>query len=300
MNISFTREKSLHTAFASRSLAGRQRELARLQEQLSTGLRVNRASDDPTAFAEARQMERLGLRYEQHQRALDGARLWTNHTQDALDDLTGLFADASARGLQASSDALSPEGREAIAQSLEQLRDTVVDRLNARVGNDYLFAGTSTEGAPFEEAAGAITYQGNSEGRARQVGDDLRLDVSLPGNRVLDTGEGFTVTEALNEMIAAARSGDGAQLEAALERVETARGHLAGLGAEAGGTATRLDQAEGQLRQASLLVEGRRSTLEDADLAETYMRFQQVQTGVQAALKVTAATLQTSLLDYLR
>ncbi|MFQ5571897.1 MAG: flagellin [Rhodothermales bacterium] len=299
-SINLSRERSLYRAAAERSLQAGQHKMARLQERLSTGLRVNRASDDASAFAQARKFEGLSDRYAQYLQSIDAANLWTDQTQDALDGLAERFTTIYERGIRARSNVLDADDRDTQAGLIEDMVDEILDVLNMNEGGEYLFAGTRTTVQPFDVVAGSVVYNGNTGGRTRQIGDNLRLDINITGDRILDTGAGYSITDSLQNLADAIRTNDPAQLDTALDQVITARDHVIELGAEAGGIANRLDTAATQLREATLRVDARRSQLEDADLAETIMEFQRAQTDYQAALKVTGSVLQMSLVDFLR
>ena len=299
-SINLSRERSLSAGASERALQMVRRDLARLQEQMSTSLRVNRASDDAPAFIEARKMEKLNNRYDQYLRSIDAAQSWVDHTQDVLGGLADHMAEAYEQGVRVNGHISDADSREAIASRVEAILVEVVDQLNTRNGDEYLFAGSDTTNQPFDVVAGVVVYNGNSAGRTRQIGDNQRLDVNIPGDSIHDTGAGFTITESLQGLADAIRSGDPALMETALEDVATARNHVIERGAEAGGIANRLDLAATQLRDANIRVQTRQSEVEDVDMAAAIVDYQRAQTGYQAALKVTASVLQTSLLDYLR
>lgn len=300
MSINLSRELSLSSTASERALDLARRDMARLQEQMSTGLRVNRASDDPLAFSQARHMERLNNRYSQYLRTIDSAQSWADHTQDALDDMADRIAEAYERGISANSGTFDSSSRDAQANHVETILAEIVDVLNRKDGDEFIFAGTNTTVKPFDQMPAGVVYNGNNAGRSRQIGDDQRLDVNITGESIHDTGAGFTITESLQELADAIRTGDPAQMQTALENLTITRDHVIDLGAEAGGISNRLDLAATQLRDASLRVTTRRSELEDVDMLEAIMDFQRTQIGFEAALKVTASILQTSLLDYLR
>lgn len=299
-SVNLSRERSLYKSFTDHALQARQKDMARLQEQLTTGLKVNRPSDDPTSFGQARHLEALAQRYSQFQRSVGAARTWVDQTQEALGDMAEMFTQSYEEGVRMSNAIYSAGDREAAAKRLEGLLETVVNRLNSQSGDEYLFAGSRTTVKPFDDSGAAVAYQGNDGGRTRHIGRDLSLNINIDGARLNDTGGGFTITESLEGLITAVRSGTSADIEAALTQVTTSRDHVINLGGEAGSIGTRLQIAETQLADASILVEGRRSKLEDADFAEAMMELQKTQTGLQSSLMVAASVLQTSILDYLR
>ena len=314
--VNVARERSLYSSNAERSGPALQRDLSRLREQMSTGKRINRPSDDPDAFAVAEQMKALGSQYARYEESIAAARPWVDRTQATLDQLGELFTQAQEEGIRAANDARSADDRETIAQRLESLRDEVLDQLNAKHDGEHLFAGNQTGTPPFEEGTttGAIEpvadYDAIDGERTRPIGPDRSLVVNISGRELHKMEEdkvvggmvvkGQTITGALDDLITAVRNGDTAAMQDALGATEAARDHVVDLGAKAGTTAQRLTAAEEQLQSAGLTAERRRSEAEDADYLETVTALQQTQTRLQAALKATASTLQTSLLDFLR
>lgn len=299
-SINLARERSLYTAFSEHAVQARQMEMARLQEQLSSGRRIRRASDDPSAFTEARHMELLNDRFSQYLRSIKSSQTWVDHTQEGLDDLADLFTEAYEMGVRTNNATLSAGDRESQATKLESILENVVDVLNTRAGDEYVFAGSRTTVQPFTLAAGTVTYDGNTGSRERHLGRDLRMNVNIDGQRLHDTGQGYTITGAIEGLITAIRSGNSASIDASIDQMTVARDHVIDLGGEAGSMANRLTLAENQLRDASHMVESRRSELEDLDFAQAMTELQQTQVGLQAAVQVASSVLNTTLLDYLR
>lgn len=298
--VNLAREGSLYTASSRQAVQARQMELARIQEQLSSGRRILRASDDPSAFTEARQMEVLNDRYNQYLRSIDASQHWVDHTQDSLDGLAELYTEAYEQGVRINNSSFSDGDREAEASRLEAILDNVVDTLNARSGGEYVFGGARSNVQPFTLGGGVVTYNGDGGSRERFIGRTLRMDINIDGQRLHDTGQGFTITGALQDLIDAVRSGDPTQMDSAIQEMTVARDHVIDLGGEAGSMANRLELAANQLRDASFMVEARRTKLEDVDFAEALADFQKAQVGLQAAVRVASTVLNTTLMDYIR
>ncbi|WP_457651501.1 flagellar hook-associated protein FlgL [Rhodocaloribacter sp.] len=305
-SISLARQISLDSVSLERMLQVRQRDLAGYREQLSTGLRVNRPSDDAPSFSRARKLEVLTNRYDQYERSIVTAQSWVDHTQENLNTLADLFTSAHEEAIQAANDTLSDEDREAIASSLESSLSEILDVLNTKVGDEYLFAGTNTTVRPFEQDGSAtadgagITYYGNDDGRTRAVGPDVDLDVNITGQRILDTGSGFTITEAFQGLIDAVRTNDATQIDTALGDLITARDHILDTATEAGNLANRLGQINDQLGTARIEFESQRSYYEDADVTEVVLDLNRTETSLQATLQMMATIRQNTLLDFIR
>lgn len=295
--LSLSLERSLAARSPETAVGGLRRTLAGLQEQMATGRRVNRPSDDPIAFEKARSWEAHGARLESHQRAVGTARVWVDHTASALDDLSEFAVTAYESGIRGLNAALSDSDREALATKIDALTAQSIDRLNSRVGEEYLFAGNRTQEAPF--APDGSPSGGDVSGlRVRRIGPDVTLAINVPGDRVNDLGGGQTAIGALQSLAAALRgTGDP---QAALAAVQDARDHFVALGAEVGEVGVRLTDADLQLEDAAVLASQRRSDLEDADLYQVAVDLQRTQGHFEAALQTLAAAKQRTLLDYLR
>ncbi len=305
LNVAFTRQQSLYQLLAERQIQERRLELARLQEQMATGRRVNRPSDDPGAYTRSQALRRLAQRYDQHERTLTSGRTWLTATEDALSTLVDLFNSAYEEGVRMATDTASTADRATTADVLEQRLQAVLDQLNARHNGEYLFAGTRTTTQPFQLSGGPVVYNGNNQTRLLEIAPGLQLPINLTGNDVWEVDENgdgvadFTITEAWQDLIDALRADDTAQIQSAMARVEAARDHLLNRIAQVGETSRRLSMAETELQNARLRLETQRGELEDADFAEIAVRLQRNQLGLEATLQVTSRLLQTSLLNYL-
>ena len=85
--------RALAQSGADRGLPSARADVDRLREQLTTGLRINRSSDDPSGYTRARALGRVEQRLSAHQRSLDAATTWTDATQAELGALSDLFAE---------------------------------------------------------------------------------------------------------------------------------------------------------------------------------------------------------------
>ena len=307
-----SRATSLSQVALENSLTPKLHELAQAQEKLSTGLRVNRASDDSSAFQKARQLEVLQNRYEQYERSISDARAWLDHTQENLDLLADVFTEGYEQGVRATNSTLTASERETMAVFLEGIMENVVELLNSKAGEEYLYAGTRTTVKPFAvdpldptRDGANVVYYGNTEDLAREIGPDSTLNINFAGDRVLNVDENadgtadFTATESLQAMINALRANDIDAITSGLHQIEAARDHFINLGSEIGGVVNRLDLSESQLAEASIALASQRSQEEDTDVAEAILDFQRAQTNLQTSLQITSSLLQTSLLNFI-
>lgn len=300
-SVSMARERSLYLNNTNRNLPEIRAELSRLREQVSTGTRINRPSDDPDGFAVAEQLKTVKNQYTRYEASIAAARPWVDQTQATTDRMADLFAQAYEEGVQAADDTRSADDRAILADQLRSLRDEVVDQLNTRYNGEYLFAGNRTLEKPFDAAGQpAVSAAAISGERVRAIGPDQSLKINLSGQELTDMGGGDTIVSALDDLITAVDSGTTDDIRTALDTAGQARDQVIDMGAQIGTVGRRLSAAQDQLDSAKLTVEQRRSSVEDTDFYEAVSALQQTQTQLQAALRATASTLQTSLVNFLR
>jgi len=313
-NVSIASNSSVYSGVISDEVPRLQRDISRLREQISSGKRINRPSDDPTSFATAERMKTLGNQLARREESIASARTFVDRTQQELDGMADLFTRARENGVRAADDTRSDEDRAAIAQELRALKDEVVDRMNSTQDGEYIFAGNRTGTKPFKET-GEPNYTSGTPptpdynpidgDRTRPIGKNQDLTVNIDGKSLAqyDPSSGKTITGALDNLINAVdpkdNTGSDPDIRPALGEVEDALDHVISKGSEAGTIGRRLSTAQEQVEAASLEANERRSDAEDTDLATAISELQQRQTQLQAAFQTTSSSQQTSLVNFL-
>ena len=165
---------------ALQQLQRRQTDLSESQRQLTTGKRVNRASDDPTAAARAERALASVSRVEANQRGVDASRGLMGMTESALGDAADLLQRARELLVAAGNASNGDPERRAIATDLRGIREQLLAVANRSDGADgYLFGGQGSSQAPFIDAPGAVQYRG-SAGQMEVAGHD-ELPITLDG-----------------------------------------------------------------------------------------------------------------------
>ncbi len=319
-NVSIASNSSVYSGVISDEVPRLQRDISRLREQISSGKRINRPSDDPSSFATAERMKTLGNQLARREESIASARTFVDRTQQELDGLADLFTRAREDGVRAADDTRSDEDRSAIANELRSIKDEVVDRMNSTQDGEYIFAGNRTGTKPFKENGTPNYTDGGSNpdfdpidgDRTRPIGKNQDLTVNVDGKALAqyDTtagGDPKTITGALDNLIKAVDPADNSppsgppdpDISTALGEVEDALDHVISKGSEAGAVGRRLSTAQEQVEAASLEANERRSDAEDTDLATAISELQQRQTQLQAAFQATSSSQQTSLVNFL-
>jgi flagellar hook-associated protein 3 FlgL len=189
---------------ALRNLAQRQSALSNLQENLTSGKRVVRASDDPTAAAQAERALTRIERVKVEQRALEVQRNAIATAESTLGDAIDALQRIRELTVQAGSAANNSTDLASIAQEIQSLRDAMLGYANRRDTNGLpLFGGLGSTEQPFQESASGVTFDGLS---GQRRGDDVTLPFVLDGQATwMDVPTGNTQFDV---DLAAANTGD--------------------------------------------------------------------------------------------
>jgi len=143
------------------TLQGRQSQLQTTQEQLSSGQRVSQPSDDPTAAAEIERSVATIGRLDANERSLQASRNSMTLSESALGDADNLLQQIRESMVQAGDGSYSDPQRAALGQQIKSLRDQLLTVANRSDGNgNYLFAGLGSNGPPFIDQSGGVTFTG--------------------------------------------------------------------------------------------------------------------------------------------
>lgn len=185
-----------------RAIMDNQSGLADTQQQLSTGKKINRPSDDPVGSAKVLRMTEELASLEQYQRNNDLVTGSLEQQETILDNITNSVNRARMLTIQAGDGALSDADRKALASEIGQIKDEVFDLMNSQnAEGDYYFSGYQSESQPFVLNAGgagnAYTYQGDSGSNEVQLSNSVKVRSSASGQSVFEdvpARRNFTIT----------------------------------------------------------------------------------------------------------
>ena len=190
--------------FTQRGLASileQQNRLAEIQEQISSGKRLLRPSDDPTGAAQILRLEQASALTDQYQRNADNASNRLTLVETTLSSVQDSLLRVRELAVQGSNSTLTDTDRAAIAQEVRQRLNELVSLANTRDANqEYLFSGYKVTTKPFSQAAdGTYVYSGDQGERALQISSGRQIIDSNAGSDVfmnLKNGNGTFQTNA--------------------------------------------------------------------------------------------------------
>jgi flagellar hook-associated protein 3 FlgL len=275
-------------------------QMARARQQVQSGKRVEKASDDPAAMQ--RSVEGRGeiRTLETYARTSESAIAKIIAMDTVLTTVVDKLSQAGVATLSARNSTATTQQREAAAQTLEGLRDALVADLNTKVRGAYVFGGGEATTVPYVKVAGAWTYQGDTTPIAVEIGPGQTVEVALDGRALAQGTDATNVLDELEQLIVAVRAGDQAGMSTGTAALDRAFARATRTQSSLGADEQSIAERQQVVSTTRLAIMTRVSKDEDADLAMAISEMTRAETAYRAALGAVGTATRASLLDYLR
>lgn len=184
--MNFRVTQSQMAATARNYLARQSSELYVAQQQISTGLKVQRPSDDPAAVRRSLIQKDRVDRLEAHETSINLVKSRLEQAQVHLQDINNLLTTARQLAIQAQN-VTDDNERTAIANQLDGLLSQMTSAANASDESGYLFSGTAANTRPFPgtlDSSGQTAYAGAPDNTNLYIAGDVERQGLLPGDMV--------------------------------------------------------------------------------------------------------------------
>jgi flagellin-like hook-associated protein FlgL len=158
--------------------------LFRLQNQISTGRRIQLPSEDAPAALRAINVQRLLDRKGQIKTNLQSSSQYLNGAWDRIGWVSDRLVELRGTVVGVIGNVGNESNRQAAVQDVNALLQELVNSGNAKIGGRYLFAGSRSQSQPYDFNGNFVEYSGN-EGLLRSYVDLERLfDTNVSGTDV--------------------------------------------------------------------------------------------------------------------
>lgn len=257
-------------------------EIATEQTKVSTGKKINQASDNPHDWVQISQIGRQQAVASAWKDNLTYADSRAAKATSNLDEINNLMTRVTELIITSTSTANGSPGRESVALELEGIRTSINDLINQ---TDY-------QGSPVFDAPAPIMIP---------LGAGLTVDAVPTRAAVMNNAVGTrSIDQVLADTIAAVRTGTDADRTAALTDARTALDHVIVNQSLQGVRSQRLENIGERLTDVNLTLKEQRSALEDTELTETVTKLQNKLLTLEAAQIAFARISKQSLFDLLR
>ncbi|PKR77984.1 flagellar hook-associated protein FlgL [Halalkalibacillus sediminis] len=277
-------------------------QMDKYMDQLSTGKKINRPSDDPVVAMRGVSHRESLAKVEQFERNISEVNSWMDNSDATMNEAGNALHKVRELVIQASNDTYEESQRENISKEVSQLRDHLKELANTKVNNKYIFNGSNTTEPRFNED-GTLNVPNPGDAPNNQpvnieVSEGVRLQANVNPNEVFSQD----MFDDLDDLVAKLEDENATpkELDSFISDMDQHSQNLVNERADLGARMNRVEMVEDRLGQQNVSVSKLMSDNEDADIEEVIMNLKMQESVHRASLGAGARIMQPSLLDFLR
>ncbi|CBJ34677.1 flagellar hook-associated protein FlgL [Ralstonia solanacearum] len=167
------------------SMQNTQSNLVKLQQQISTGIALNSAGDNPAAMGQVLQLQQSQDSNDQFQVNRDATDARLTNVSSALSDVITTLQQGKQSTIAANTTLLTDSQRVGILAQVKQQYQQLLSTANRRDASGVaLFGGANGTTDPFTSTAGSVQYVGSGQPPTVQVAQNISMPNSVSGDSV--------------------------------------------------------------------------------------------------------------------
>jgi len=293
---------SITTRNAISTLQRGSEQVARAERRVTTGLRLGKASDDPSAAGEVMGARSSLRALTQYQRNIDAASARAAAEEGVLDQLSTILIRARELATSQATATATTESRRVVKAEVDQLFRFAVSLGNTQLAGDHIFGGEQPDVAPFAVLEGPpldFSTTAPAGVAETEISSGQWLTATHDGTEVFGTPAGG-VLASLAALSAALGMDDQDAIGATLAGLRTSSNHVDDLTGAIGARVNQLEITKANLVALHGTLNTYRSSVEEVDFEEAVTELVSRQTAFQAAMLATSKVMGMNLTDYLR
>lgn len=285
-----------------------------LQNQLSTGRRINKPSDDPVGLTFAMRYRSEIDANNQYVKNTDSALSMLDFTDTALGQAGDIMQRLRELAVNGANGAQPQEAYDAINLEVKELYNQMVEIGNSKFNGKYVFNGEQTQTPPYPGTAiddvsgGTMAYGvGSDAGQIEyELGPGITMPANITGTEVFGVplASGDTSSDnvyfVIKQVSDALKAGNSKKVSDLIGKIDTRMNTLLEKRAEVGARSNRLALVADRLVQTGNNLTSIQSKTEDADMSVVITNLKMEENVYQASLSAGAKLISPSLVDFLR
>jgi len=285
-----------------------QQAINQTSSQISSGTRVQQASDDPGAVAEILQLETNIGQNTQIQTNLSNALDEVNGADSALQTAISVLQNAQTLASQGANSTTSATERTSLAEEVAGLQTELIAASQTQINGVYIFSGDQPNGPAYQAdpAAPEGVDQLITAPSTRTITDTsgTSIAVALTAQQIFDprnadntpaTGNAFA---AINDLLTSLQNNDQAGIVNAANELSAANNYVNSQLVFYGDAEDRINDATSLAQKFQTQQQADLSQLKDTDEASAAVALNQEQVQQQASISVESSLLQMKNIFY--
>jgi flagellar hook-associated protein 3 FlgL len=282
------------------------------EQQLSSGLRVSVASDDPDEISNILQLRAQIAGVQQTQENMSVATSQVDSGENAIQQAIQVLDTATALGTSAATGTTTAAQMQDDIPQVQGILQQLVSLSQTTMNGQFIFSGAESGQPQYTLAAGGNTVQQNFQaGAPAQILDPngVPITIGLTAQQIFDdqadggSGTGNpapdNVFAAVTGLLTALQNGSNSGAQTALTNLQAASTHLNDESSIYGAAQNNLTAGGNTASQTLIQLQTQLSNEQDADVAQASMDLTQATTDEQAAMSAQAMLKPQDLFTYL-
>jgi flagellar hook-associated protein 3 FlgL len=275
-------------------------DTARRQREVSSGKRIEVASDDPSAMSTAILEKAETATIDQYIQANDSVESRLMVVDTVMSDVIRQITTAQSKAAAGRSSILTPTQRTALAGEIRQSAAAILTAVSTQYRGMYLFSGGQSTTPPYNAGPPISPYQGDANVMSIDVSRNKSVQSTFDGGAILQGASPTDLLQALTTLANDVQSGNTVGIDAGMAELGQAFDRVTNAQTRVGLDLANLVDSRDRLDTLRRASDTRRSDAEDANLAEAISGMQQADQAHKAAMTAFATAGRLSLMDYLK
>ncbi|MEF2968076.1 flagellar hook-associated protein FlgL [Paenibacillus sp. M1] len=277
-------------------------KMSEQQNQLSTGRKLNKPSDDPVGVTYALRYRSELSANDQYSRNVDTALGWLDTTDSVMSQAEEVMNRLKELVVQASNGTNPESALSSIESEIQELKEQLGDLGNTQINGKYIFNGQTYDIKPYDSNnpdsyASVVT---DPKGVEYTVGQGVTFQINTSGNDFFggkdDTDNVFSIIDRLSDALKNSRFDD---INSELENIDSRLNTMVSVHAETGARTNRVELMQNRLSNENLSLTELQSKTEDADIAELMIQANVTSNIYEASLSAGAKIITPSLVNFI-
>jgi len=286
-----------------------QSQLNKAQMELSSGLRVNQASDAPSQVGDIFQARADLGGTNQEVQNLNAINTQVQAADSSVQSAVQLLQNADTLGSRGAGTDVTQGQRNALATQVQSIISQLVGLANTQVNGIYIFGGDAPQSQPYQVDPNSTTGVDSlvTTQATQQIQDPtgIPFQFSLTAQELFDNRDSNSnptaqnAFAALNNLQLALQAGDTNGITQAISAIQTASVYLNQQLGFYGAVENRISSALDLAQKFQVQDQTQLSNLQDTDVTSVAVQVTQETTALNAAMAAAAKKPTTTLFDYL-
>jgi flagellar hook-associated protein 3 FlgL len=283
--------------------------ISKTNQQVTSGVRVAQAVDDPSAVMPILQFQGQIDRLTQVNANLQRASTDMATADAALASASTIMDRLNSLGTRGMSDQSTVDNRKDLSIEVEQLENQLVSIANTSIGDRFIFGGNYASGAPYQFAwakpNGVVNNLTNSDPTYLTDGNGSTILSGKTATEIFDLQDASgnplpgNIFQAVHDLGQALANNDTTAIQTAIGSLKTATAHLGAITVFYGNVETWITQANQNTADQIAAVQQSLSSIQDVDMPAAITQLTANQTALQVSLSAHASLSTKTLFDYL-